>query len=587
MPETTVPREQDLKALLVLLQGFVEEEFSTQRRVFSECWERPLAELLAEGHCIAGLRFSNVTEDNNLRFTFQENDSNLREEDLVRVHSGDPKLPLFDANIVQDGDDFIDLRPRAAGAMTLIQPRTEYVVERTYADLERMVLEALEELALSARGRERILPLFAGDTGDELSLDAYNETLDALAGEGYNQSQEEAVAQGVAASHCCLIQGPPGTGKTRVLGQVVARRFLRGDRVLVTAPTHRAIHQALNAIHEALPGVDRIAKVGVPIVDPSLIVAQYETFAQVPFADADGAYIIGCTPYTARGKRMRGTGFDAVMFDEASQITLPLAVMAMLSGDTYVIIGDPQQLPPVVQSLPSHRSREMSIFNRLERQKDLIMLETTYRMNAEIAAWASERFYGGRLSTADRNAKRRLALAAENDQSWIHEALNPEQPLIWITRGESSGGRESDEEADVVNQLIQALFEGGIDFDQIGVVAPFRKQGRHIRRRLKVNHRLPKDKVASCVIDTVERMQGQEREVIIIATSAADLDFLYRIADFIYMPERLNVSVTRARSKAIVIAHDVFLDVVHEDAHIRDALDIWRSLRESSHIIRV
>ena len=54
--------------------------------------------------------------------------------------------------------------------------------------------------------------------------------------------------------------------------------------------------------------------------------------------------------------------FDAVVIDEAGQVTLPLAVMAMLLADTYVLVGDHRQLPPVIQSLPRRETHLASVF---------------------------------------------------------------------------------------------------------------------------------------------------------------------------------------------------------------------------------
>lgn len=587
MSNTSANDTHELQELYHELVAFVRAQFEADRQGYQKRWGQPLSDRLASGHCVTGLTFQKETSQENLRFEFSDNFSDFREGDLVRLHVNDPFNPLFDATIVQERNNYLDLQAYRKSDHRLVHEGLEYTIDGSYIDLEAMVLKALEQLSGTERGRERILRVFNGDFEDEISLDRYDSVLDGLEGSQFNDSQQDAIARGVAAELCFLIQGPPGTGKTRVLAQIVAQRFKLGERILITALTHRAIHEALNAIQEALPDEERIAKIGVPIIEDTLRVPQYERFAFAPFATADGAYIIGATPFAARSSRLGSVDFDTVVFDEASQLTTPMAIMAMLSGNAYVIIGDPKQLPPVVSCLPQDRAKEASIFSRLQRKKDLAMLDVTFRMNREISEWTSERFYLGRLKSAERNANRSLQLSGDAHQGWLQEALNPEQSLIWITRSATEGGRESDEEADIVNQLVESLFTLGVNLADIGIISPFRKQGRHIRRRLQANTTLANAEVGTCVVDTVERMQGQEREVIIIATSAADPGFLCKIADFIYMPERLNVAVTRARSKVITIAHDAFLDTELESDSAREAAGLWRSLLESSHEIRV
>ena len=73
----------------------------------------------------------------------------------------------------------------------------------------------------------------------------------------------------------------------------------------------------------------------------------FETFTASRFAEIDGGYVVGATPFALQTSRLENVEFDVVLFDEASQITLPLAIMGMLAGSKYIFIGDENQLPPV------------------------------------------------------------------------------------------------------------------------------------------------------------------------------------------------------------------------------------------------
>lgn len=71
-----------------------------------------------------------------------------------------------------------------------------------------------------------------------------------------------------------------------------------------------------------------------------LEVESFESFHETWLADLEGGYVVGATPFAARGGRLNGVSFDTVIMDEASQITLPLAIMRMLKAERYLFVGD-------------------------------------------------------------------------------------------------------------------------------------------------------------------------------------------------------------------------------------------------------
>lgn len=111
-----------------------------------------------------------------------------------------------------------------------------------------MILGALQEAGASAAGRERILPLLMGHYQPATDAARYEQGLTIGEWAGLNWSQTEALAQAYATDLAHLIQGPPGTGKTRVLTHLGEALAEKGERVLVTALTHRDIHNALNKV---------------------------------------------------------------------------------------------------------------------------------------------------------------------------------------------------------------------------------------------------------------------------------------------------------------------------------------------------
>ncbi|MCH2155849.1 MAG: DNA2/NAM7 family helicase [Opitutales bacterium] len=577
---------QALRAQLDSLREFAEAEFAAQRSEFARLWSMPLEARLAEGRCVHGLRFERKTMEGQYLFSYEENDTDFREGDYLRLSEGDPLSPLTDCILVAEDPPYLTLDFSGKGKDFLRY--RDLCLDASYFDLEQIVLQGIDQLGATLRGRERILPLLLGDAVvDEVDQTSFDEAWLASDAADYNNSQSDAIAAGAASQWCSLIQGPPGTGKTRVLAEIVAQRLARGEKIFVTAFTHRAIHQALKTIKQALPDEDRIVKIGTYIPDAELPVSQYESFAESPLTEMTGGYVIGATVFATRSRRLKGIDFDVLIIDEASQMTLPYAVLGMLTSDSYVIIGDPQQLPPVVQSRKASESHELSIFNALNRRNDLSLLDTTYRMNAAIAEWSSGQFYRGELSSSPLAAARKLELPCGREPAWLKNAFDPEHSLVWLEHDEAGCRKLCLEEVDVVNQLVTCAVKHGLSPSDLAVVTPFRKQARAMRQR--VRQTFPTDTAAGnqIVIDTVERMQGQERAVIIISCAASDHDFIRYIADFLFLPARLNVSVTRARCKVILIcsSHLLQVDCMHTDD--QEARMVWHNLRAASEVIKI
>ncbi len=579
--------KETLEEFVRELMDFVGREAEATRRLFHVQWGMPVTERVASGRCVDGLEFVAIERERFLIFRcVAENSSDLREGDLVRLSRGEPALPLLTGSLhrVEDGKLWFEPEEpcrRVADELS----RARWVLDHSYLELESFYRTALKDLGETARGRERILPLFCGEIAPQIDLERFGEASEQAEKEGVNEAQSEAIAQAVATDLCHLVQGPPGTGKTFVLAHLVKQRIARGERVLITAATHRAIHNALNMIRRIAPEITDIAKIGRSIYDPDLRVSQYEAFAASPLAQCEGGYVIGATPFATRSRRLRGVDFDAVIIDEAGQVTLPMAAMAMLAADTYVLVGDHRQLPPVVQSLSVREAHLASAFGRLRGHGCETMLDVTYRMNAELVQWPSESFYSGKLHPAKANAGRRLALPQA--PRGFSEILDSAQPVIFVEMDHCTTRRYSNEEATLVTDLLVDLSRSGFPLANVAVVVPFRRQARRIRTFLNARPAILKDDISACLIDTVDRLQGQEREVVMISMTASEPSYVASLLDFLLQPQRLNVAMTRARSKLIILASNqlALAEAVDSDAH--ELIDLWKSLRAACQVIRI
>jgi DNA replication ATP-dependent helicase Dna2 len=552
------PNRQALIRLQAELSAFVHQECQAQRDQHHREWRKPIAERVKSGRCITDLSLQNIREGGRiLRFKVQENESDFREGDLIQINHGDPLDAICTGEFYREDLDSIEVILRKPGDWQPRESNSLFTLDHSYIDLEKFFQRAIEQLGETEIGRERILPLLTGDRKPKTDGAVYEDTIEDSQLRGLNEAQAEAIALASSTDLCQLIQGPPGTGKTHVLAEIVRNRLARGERILVCAATHRAIHNALNKIAPLCPGL--VCKIDSGVYDPTLQVKQYEYFHLCPFAESGGGYVIGATPYAVQGRLRDQVEFDTVIMDEAGQITLPLAVMAMLAGKTYIIIGDHKQLPPVIVSRPMDELCDLSIFNRLHRRGFDERLNVTYRMNQELTAWPSEQFYLGDLTSHEKVANRRIQYPRESKN--YNDILAPEDPIVFVETSPGEDKTSSHEEAILIRDLIDELIsERQLSPHDIAVVVPFRRQARLIRRNLRERGALH-SVTADLVIDTVERMQGQERELIIVGLTASDSLYIQSREEFLFQPNRLNVAVTRAKSKLIIIGSRSLLDV--------------------------
>ena len=108
------------------------------------------------------------------------------------------------------------------------------------------------------------------------------------------------------------------------------------------------------------------------------------------------------------------------------------------------------------------------------------------------------------------------------------------------------------------------LIRNNVKIDNIGVMSPYRAQIREIKRSLIERRVLSSEQLNSLFIDTVDRMQGQEKDYILFSLANCNpLESVDRL-DFFYSPNRLNVAITRAQIKCITIANEKIFSICKE-----------------------
>jgi DNA replication ATP-dependent helicase/nuclease Dna2 len=366
-------------------------------------------------------------------------------------------------------------------------------------------------------------------------------------------SQQEAFVAAMAADPVTLIQGPPGTGKTYVLARIVAALSAQGLRVLVAAYTHRAVNNALRMV-AAADGSLTVVKAGKVSGADDLRgtrVGVAPSISRLP-AGRDPRRVVGATLFGLKAV-WEEDAFDVVVVDEAAQIPLSFASCALLAAPRHILVGDHRQLGPIVQGRHADALATCSLFAHLAAVYPPRLLRTTYRMNDGLNDFPSRMFYDGRLSPDPRVAKARFRHVPGGPYD---DLFDPDRPAVLALIEHEGFRTRCPAEGEVVAGIVlDRIVRQRGDPGDIAVVSPFRAQLRLIRTL--VRRGLDAAGIAGPlpVIDTVERIQGQERELVVVSLVASDPDHLAgEAAAFFYSGNRLNVTITRARTKLIVVA---------------------------------
>lgn len=590
-------RDQD-RALADRLRRFVVRERHASLRDLRELWRLPVAARIESGDAIAPLRFLGTDERGKLRFALEQDLSRFRAGDSLRVGDGDDPESGAEVTYIEHdasrGELIGDVPWGAdrAALLTALRQSASLVADRgefdASATLSRMIAAVFDDHA-SARAAA-VRALLAGRvsvTIDESAREEARLSAAKLARRGItlDDAQAEAWERAWAASPVHLVQGPPGTGKTWLLAHLAAALAWRGERLLVTALTHQAVDNALRAIARVAATTGSrlaIARFNAREGAASRELARVGvSFARGRGAEwpRTGGLVIGTTALSAPSLAESAPALTRVVFDEAAQITVPHALAALALAPRVTLFGDDQQLGPVLAL--DHDGEGDSLFAWLRASAPPTMLTATHRMNEALCAFPSAAFYGGRLRPARAAADRRFTLGGASEgvlASILDAPLGP--VLVEIAH---EGHRIAcPPERDAAVAIAHAMLTRGLSPHDLAIVAPFRLQNLEIARAL--SERLGPG-AAMPVVDTVERIQGQEREAVIVSLTCSDPDALRRDTRFFFSPNRLNVSLTRARTRLIVLASPALLATIPHDLAGLARLDVFH--RMFAHFPRV
>lgn len=343
-------------------------------------------------------------------------------------------------------------------------------------------------------------------------------------------------------------QGPPGTGKTQLLKALVHAAVGSGLTVGLAAFTHAAVDNAFSRLWD-LPLAEQFVRVGKRIkIKEDVYDGDWIWRCRVDsFGDVGGT--VPLVAATAHSWILSSSpAVDVLIIDEAAQMPAYMGQAVAAKARHLVCLGDHRQLPPVLQ--PNHAGVAAEDMFSLLLDENTPMLTMQYRMNRHVQSWSAERYYGGHLHPHPEVSERDVVASATGGCGALGAS-----PVQLITHDHKGDHRSNAGEAALVAGLVEDLLRvGAVRGPQVGVIAPHRMQNGAICRALQ--ERLGCEAASAVRVDTVERFQGQEREVIVLSFGC---DFESpaeegRRAVFLGDPRRINVSVTRARSRFYCLA---------------------------------
>ncbi|XP_050465374.1 DNA replication ATP-dependent helicase/nuclease DNA2 [Cataglyphis hispanica] len=394
-----------------------------------------------------------------------------------------------------------------------------------------------------------------------------------------NENQQRAVLKALAANEYILIKGMPGTGKTQTLVALIELLQALGSSVLITAHTHSAVDNVLLKLLER--NIDFLRLGSTKQIHP-LLTCKSEEYALASCDSPENLetfynskQIIGVTCYGAYHALLRRRTFDVCVVDESAQIMQPTVLRPLYSSRKFVLVGDPDQLPPVVRNKTAARlGGDESLFIRLDSDNNTVNLSKQYRMNGKIMRLANDVTYHGKLVSGNKQVENATLTCVNMEQylssceRWIRNTLsrNLDDSVVVLDTGSTynlkieSGNRNevcsimnqmcsNVWEAAIILRLVQVLTKAGISDRNIGIIAPYNAQINLLKKIIN------KD----VEVNTVDQYQGRDKDIILYSCTKSmecDTKKEFEILDD---QRRLTVAITRARHKLIIITDKITL----------------------------
>ena len=590
----------------------------------ADLWNMPLAEKKETGNIYTGLRIVNKEKSNDFNgydtITFNVPDQgadflpNFRMGDMIYMYAyqeyEEPdvrKTLLFKGNLIEIHSNSLTVHLTDGQQDSSVFIDTTYAIEHSGSDASTTsAIRSLHRFITSRQSFKDLLLAQRQPRKDESIQLSHS----------YNSSYDEIILKAKQALDYFLLVGPPGTGKTSMALQYMVRESISCNQsILLMSYTNRAVDEICGMLTDN--NIDYIR-----IGNEFTCDAKYkqnllsQIIENCPKLDVIRQKIVDCKVIVGTTSTIQSKSylfnlkhFSTVIVDEASQILEPNIIgLLAQSGTKFILIGDYKQLPAVVQqdtaisavndvslhniSLNNCRN---SLFERLIHIENLNnrkaftgVLNHQGRMHPDIAEFPNKMFYFKEniQPVPLKHQKEKQIGYSLQSMDYIDDALK-EHRMIFIPSKFCKQPNISDkvnaEEAKIVADVLRRIYKFyGNKFDAdktVGVIVPYRNQISMIRKEIE---KLAIPLLEEISIDTVERYQGSQRDVIIYSFTIQNryqLDFLTSNCfeeDNHIIDRKLNVAMTRARKQMIFTGN---YDILNNDIIFQQLIEYIKTIQ--------
>ena len=553
---------------------------------YADLWKASKSDKIENYDVLINLNVKNISDDFHLTLAFENNLlSNINTVILSSFRVGDTAIfyPTPDPEVLNPlNSQILKCRVLAVNYETieisLINKQVDkaYFKSNNFWALERDFREngykqQLQLMYQFLKSNSHVIDLVLGIERPQFNIGAeiLQRNLDPI--------QHENVKNAMNAKDYYLIQGPPGTGKTsKVLVEIVRNLSVKDTDTMVVAFTNRAVDEIC----------ERLLVMGVECIrlgrgDKSYYWSHLSQNLKLDeFSERiskNKIFISTISTFASSLDILKFKKFDTLIVDEASQVLECQITGVLKYFRKWIFIGDENQLPAVVVQnkddclSDSEELQELSLLNFRESlfyrlKKNAVkkswndchgMLKYQYRMHEDVAEFSKKYFYNDRLEIGNEKQNAPLLRIQSTGDSFINEVFSKSR-VVFIPTKIDLRSKINNEEAVLTASLInQIALIYGEQFNQaktVGVITPFRAQIANIRNKLNTKFR-------DVTIDTVERFQGSERDIIIISLATKSTTQFSAIQSMNEegVDRKLNVALTRAKERVIILGSEEVL----------------------------